>query len=171
MRYLLLVLLYIPVQLLAYMITPILPAFAVRRMGWSDNHSCQSVELRLPLWLSWFDTPDNSLGRDGNFMASHKDNYLSRVIGLYRNSLYGFKWSVLTMPIDLDQTVTGNHEIDYHTKTFGTMVITQRNGAWQYKSVKPFLGKIIVLNFGWLLDDKSQERALFMFSPRIKSSL
>jgi hypothetical protein len=48
------------------------------------------------------------------------------------------------------------------------MRIKRGDGYWQYKSVRPFLGRIIVLNMGWLLDDPSQEKALFMFSPRLK---
>ena len=155
-------------QVITWIITPILPLFSVRRMGWCDNHSYQAVAPRLPIWLSWFDTSDNSLGRDGNHIAAYGDTYFSRFYGLWKNSLYGFRWTVLSMPIETSRMMRGNPQIDYHTKTYGTMYIKQPNGAWQYKLVKPFLGKILVLNLGWLLDDISQERALFMFSPRLK---
>jgi hypothetical protein len=171
MRYFLYLMLYVPVQLFAYLITPILPAFRVLRLGHSDNSNAYLVEPRLPLWLSWFDTSDNSLWGDHGWQTKHCPEYASywgMVKWLYRNSLYGFKWSVMSMPIQHTRKMIGNPQIDYHSKTFGTMRITQPNGAWQYKSVRPFLGKILVLNFGWLLDDTSQERALWMFSPRIK---
>lgn len=168
MRYLLYLLLYIPVQLFAYLITPLLPLFAVYRLGSIDNASRQGSEPRLPLWLSWFDTPDNSLAGDDNFYRINGGGYLSKVKWLYRNNLYGFKWDVLAMPIQHTRTTTGNPLINHHTKTYGSLSIKQENGAWQYKLVKPMLGKILVLNIGWLLDDVSQERALFMLSPRLK---
>ena len=169
MRWLLYLLLYIPVQLFAYLITPLLPLFAVMRLGKSDNASAYRVEPRLPEWLSAFDTPDNSLWGDGNWMRSRDaSSYWSMVGWLYRNSLYGFKWNVLSMPIEEAPFVYGNTNINHHTQTYGAFIITQLNGAWQYKLVRPLFGRILVLNIGWLLDDVSQERALFMLSPRIK---
>ena len=39
-----------------------------------------------------------------------------------------------------------------------------------YKIVRPLFGRVFEDNFGWLLDDTSKERALFMFSPRIKKT-
>lgn len=169
MRYFLYLLLYIPVQVFAYLITPLLPLFAKSRMGAIDNANSQANEPRLPNWLSWFMTPDNSLYGDNNWKASHYyTKHWSMVAWLYRNSLYGFKWSVLSMPIQPTRKMIGNPQINHHTQTYGTMRITQPNGAWQYKLVMPFCGKILVLNLGWLLDDCSQSKALFMLSPRIK---
>jgi hypothetical protein len=173
LRYFLHLLIYIPVQLFAYLVTPLLPLFAVKRMGWCDNRSYESVEWRLPLWLAWFDTPDNCLFGDANWAANHSEGYLDMVGWLYRNSLYGFKWSVLAAPNNpkVCTVIEGNTNLNHHTKTYGVMRITRTDGYWQYKSVKPskvFKGRIWVLNFGWLLDDPSQERALFMCSPRLK---
>jgi hypothetical protein len=186
--YLAYLLLYIPVQLIAYLITPLLPLFAVRRMGWTDNHSYQSVEWRLPLLLSWFDTPDNSLLGDSRWMANHSGGYWSKVSWLYRNSLYGFKWSVLAAPANnkVCLIIEGPTKLDHHTKTYGTMRIKRGDGYWQYKCVKPLAwklvvkrlrinieidtGRILILNMGWLLDDPSQEKALFMCSPRWKKA-
>lgn len=171
MRYLLYLLLYIPAQILAYLVTPLLPLFATNRFGWCDNHSFEAVNPRLPFWLSWFDTPDNSLIGDKNWLLKHPDmSYWDMVCWLYRNSLYGFKWSVLAAPSPEGWAtlIEGPTNLDYHTKTYGVMRVTRGDGYWQYKSVKPFMGKILVLNFGWLLDDISQKKALFMFSPRLK---
>lgn len=168
MRWLLYLLLYIPVQLFAYLITPLLPLFAVQRMGKSANANVSMIEPRLPHWLSWFDTPDNSLLGDFGWAAAHDGGYWSKVGWLYRNSLYGFKWSELSMPIQTARVTIGDPTIDYHTRSFGELYIVQANGAWQYKRVMPFCGKILVLNIGWLLDDTSQRRALFMLSPRLK---
>ena len=171
MRYLLYLLLYIPVQLSAYLITPLLPLFAVRRMGAADNANDLRYEPRLPLWLSWLDTPDNSLWGDHGWQTKHcpkYQSYLGKVKWLYRNSLYGFKWSVLAAPMIGEKvTRTGPLYLDYHTAQFGVQRFTMGK-YWQYKCVKPFMGKILVLNLGWLLDDVSQKRALFMLSPRLK---
>lgn len=169
MRWLLYLIAYIPLQLFAYLITPILPLFAVMRYGALDNANSYGMGPRLPEWLSWFDTPDNDLHGDLNWAESHKSiDYWSMVGWLYRNSLYGFKWSVMAMPVQRTRVMKGDPQIDYHTKTFGKMVVTQLNGAWQYKLVNPMFGKILVLNLGWLLDDTSKDKALWMFSPRLK---
>ena len=181
-RYLAYLLLYIPIQLFAYLITPLLPLFAVNRYGHLDNANAYGMGMRLPEWLAWFDTPDNSLYGDSGWQNANpyrdESSYIGQSLGyksywcqvrwLYRNSLYGFKWSVMSMPIERSDYANGVPELDYHTGKYGSFYITQPNGAWQYKSVRPFLGKILVLNFGWLLDDCSQERALFMCSPRLK---
>lgn len=170
-RYFLYLLLYIPLQIFAYLITPILPAFRVLRLGKSDNANAYLVEPRLPLWLSWFDTPDNSLWGDHGWQTKHCPEYASywgMVKWLYRNSLYGFKWLVLDMPVQQDRKVYGDTEINHHTGRCGAFYISQPNGAWQFKMVMPWNDGFSVLNLGWLLDDCSQERALFMFSPRLK---
>ena len=168
MRYLLYLILYIMMQVIAYLITPILPSLAVFAEGWSDNHSIRRVEPRLPLWPSWFDTPDNSLYGDDNFMCQHNKGYWSQVIWLYRNSLYGFKWSVLAAPSPALLCLKGElAELDYHKRKFGSMWL-HAGSYWQWKCVRPLGSKILILNFGWLLEDASQTKALFMFSPRLK---
>ena len=103
-------------------------------------------------------------------MANHSGGYWSKVSWLYRNSCYGFKWSVLAAPANnrVWLSIDGPTNLDYHTKTFGVLRITRGDGYFQHKSVRPLMGKILVLNMGWLLDDPSQDKALFMCSPRLK---
>lgn len=101
-------------------------------------------------------------------MANHSGGYWSKVGWLYRNSLYGFKWSVMAMPVTNERKVFGDTAINHHTGHCGALYISQPNGAWQFKMVMPWNDGYSVLNFGWLLDDTSQERALWMFSPRFK---
>jgi len=169
MRYTAYLALYLVVQLLTYLITPALPLFAGYRHGKLDNAKGEGEALRLPLWLSWFDTPDNPLIGDQNWFLRHpKCTYLNQVMWLYRNSLYGLKWTVLARDVEQVRWVQGNPNIGYQGSRFGTLSIRQSNGAWQFKIVKPILGKIFEGNFGWLLDDTTKQRALFMFSPRIK---
>jgi len=170
-RYLTYLAIYIPVQLFTYLITPLLPLFAVSRHGKIDNARREGLGVRLPLWLSWFDTPDNCLFGDDNWYDAHPGHgYLSRVSWLYRNSLYGFKWIALAAPNNpkVRTVIEGATNLNHHTKTFGVMRITRTDGYWQYKCVKPFMGRVLILNFGWLLDDPNQEKALFMCSPRLK---
>lgn len=155
-------------QLVAWCLTPILPLFRKELWGWSNNGNMRALGPRLPHWLSWFDTPDNSLLGDSRWMADHTGDYWSMVCWLYRNSLYGFKWTVLAVDVQDTQIITGNPDIGYQRSHFGILRIRQPNGAWQFKIVKPILGKIFEGNFGWLLDDTTKQRALFMFSPRIK---
>lgn len=152
----------------AVLLAPILPLFAVRRYGYSDNGKFQSTELRLPLWLAWFDTPDNSLRGDAQWDREHTFGYLSMVRWLLRNRAYGFNWTVLSRAVQSERTVTGDPNIGYQGSRFGTLKIKQPNGAWQYKVVRPLFGKVFEGNFGWLLDDTSKQRALFMFSLRLK---
>jgi len=137
MLYYILLVLYLPVQFLTYFITPLLPLFIKRRDGFLNNKDSYGSGLRLPLWLSWFDTRDNPLTGDAKFLAKNKPSYFNMIKWLYRNSLYGFKWTVLA----LDE---GDPR------------------AWQYK--REF--KYIWLNLGWMLDNPEQGKLMFQFSIR-----
>lgn len=147
MRYFLYCLLYFPSQVLAYIITPLLPILAKPIYGYCDNNSGYYKEPRLPLWLSWFMTPDNSLLGDPNWKAKHTGTYWDQVKWLYRNSLYGFKWTVLGAPMpDIE------------------------NKYWQWRYYSTYLK----VDFGWLLLPYKenpnlhleQPKALFQFSIR-----
>ena len=58
----------------------------------------------LPRYLSWFQTPDNSLDGDGGWQREHRPfkvqdtkfkQWWNRTRWLYRNSMYGFAIDVL----------------------------------------------------------------------------
>lgn len=159
---------------LALIIHPILPLFKEVRLGKSNNANAELEEPRLPKWLSWFDTPDNSLLGDENWKNTHNASHWSMLAWLYRNTLYGFKWTVLAHKVTIP-VHAGNLDINHHTKTFGYLKINDGN-AWQYKLVKPFLGKVLILNLGWLLDPyvknpelkNTQPLALYSLSIRLK---
>lgn len=127
----------------AVLLAPVLPLFAVERLGRSDNNKYLRVEPRLPLWLAWFDTPDNSLRGDARWDREHTFGYLSMVGWLLRNRVYGFNWTVLSLP-------------EGHPS------------AWQWHRKFYFKTFYLDLNFGWMLDNIENGRAMFMFSPRIK---
>ena len=150
MNYLAKLLVYLSLQLFTYILTPLLPSFAFLQYGYCNNYSCFYKEPRLPNWLSWFQTPDNSLLGDDNWKQTHTGTYWDQVKWLYRNSLYGFKWTVLGAPMpDVD------------------------NKYWQWR----YYSDWIKLDFGWLLEPYKndpnlhfeQPKALFQFSirPRI----
>ena len=143
MRYIILLILYLSMQVFTYIITPILPLFAVCRSGGCNNNAYQAEGLRLPVWLSWFDTRDNSLCGDSRWEQTHNCCYWSKVAWLYRNSLYGFKWTVLSLP-------EGHKD------------------AWQWHKKYYFKTFYLDLNFGWMLDNIENGRAMFHISPRIK---
>lgn len=168
MRYFLYLITSFVLQLVAWCLTPVLPLFREERLGWCLNGSVLYPGPRLPKWLAWFDTPDNNLLGDSRWASEHTGSYWSMVGWLYRNSLYGLKWTVLARDVEQVRWVRGNPNIGYQGSRFGTLSIRQPNGAWQFKIVKPLFGKVFEGNFGWLLDDTSKQRALFMFSLRIK---
>lgn len=153
-------------QVVAWIVTPILPLFAVLRDGPSNNNSRRELSWRLPLWLSWFDTPDNDIEGDDNFIRANGLGYWQSVKWLYRNSLYGFKWSVLSAPMDAAARVkTGQQAVGWLNPGFQRITM---NGYWQWHLVKRVGPVTINWNFGWLLNDGDQQRALFMFSPRVR---
>lgn len=162
--------LYAIAQVLVYAFTWAMPAFCRMEYGPIDNANGFANEPRLPTWLNYCNTYDNSLWGDDNWKKSRDASvYWSMVAWLYRNSFYTGKLKLFGMPVQIAGRIqSGNPNINHHTNTFGSLRINQPNGAWQYKCVKPFLGRILILNMGWLLDDASQYRALFMLSPRWK---
>lgn len=153
-------------QAVAWIITPALPLFAVQRFGAWDNAKEQRYGYRLPTWLAWFDTPDNALDGDYNWLKEHYPvSYWSMVGWLYRNSLYGFKWSVLSAPMDVAAREISGPSPTWLNPGFQRI---RMGDYWQWHLVKTFGPVTINFNFGWLLNDGDQQRALFMFSPRFR---
>lgn len=163
-RWIVYLLLSLVMQFIAWIITPILPLFAVKREGPLDNANSTGMGTRLPVWLSWFDTPDNPLEGDGNWHRAHPNTTYADMVGwLYRNSLYGFKWSILSAPMIKDARVINGMSPTW--KAPGTQYITMGD-YWQWHTVRVIGPWVVNLNFGWLLNDGDQPKALFMFSPR-----
>ena len=69
----------LPITLLALLLSPILPLFASDISGKLNNGSRIGVGPRLPSWLNWFMTPDNSLYGDDSFIAVNSQSYLSQI--------------------------------------------------------------------------------------------
>jgi len=174
--YLILVPINLALTLLAVIIAPILPIFAKPLMGWCNNHSYEAVEPRLPTWLSWFQTPDNSLNGDATFQTMFPPNqWWSQVHWLWRNPAYSFALRYLTNPYYTQ--VSGDKTIKDNDNAKAGWCLVHANGLFQFTVVAPIgFSRCIYINLGWnvrgLVDDNVQPKpdpyqATFVFSPRI----
>lgn len=130
MRYFLYLLIYIPFLFLAFTLSPVLILFKQDRLGYCNNNTYTGVEPRLPSYLSWFMTPDNSLWGDDGWKNVHCPNYKSywgMVKWLYRNPAYGFATSLLSMPV----TTSGLWQKRLECK-FGWQLENPQNGRVMY---------------------------------------
>lgn len=174
--YLLLVPISLLLTLIALIIAPILPLFATPQDGWLDNHSTWGVGPRLPKWLNWFMTPDNSLDGDATFQQINGLSYWSKVKWLIRNPAYSFGLRYLSgvywTSWQGDKTIKDND----NAKEGWCLV--HANGLFQLVYVKRIFSssRCIYVNLGWnvrgLVDDNVQPKpdrwqATFVFSPRI----
>ena len=172
-RYLMYMATLLVLQIVTWAITPILPLFRVRRIGPCYNGRLLLDSPRLPLWLSWFDTPDNSLLGDAKWSSTHDGDYWSMVGWLYRNSLYGFRCTVLAcrilQPASIDYQ--GDPRVNRNNGITGLFRARMNGGYWQWKLVIPLVSDMgIMWNFGWQLDEFVKSGlpgvAMFQFSPR-----
>ena len=174
MKYIAYLITLLVLTFVAFFFTPFMVLFAKPRFGKINNNNGYAVEPRLPNWLSWFDTPDNSLLGDENWKDSHNGKYLSRVAWLYRNSLYGFKWGPIACKVDSHDLIeySGDPRVNRNNGVTGTFK-AKYGKYWQIKIVKKIFGDFgIMWNFGWQLDEfvgRDGGVALFQFSPRFVS--
>lgn len=163
------------VTLLSVILAPILPLFASDKSGPCDNNSYTCVGPRLPVWLSWFQTPDNSLYGDATFIKINGQSYWSQVKWIWRNPGYGFSVKYLHAPYDT--TVSGDPTIRDNDNARAGWCCVHSNGLFQLRLVLPIgFQRCIYCNFGWnimgLADPNVDPKpdpweATFAFSPRI----
>ena len=176
LKYVVLVLLSLPMNLLALILAPILPLFSGNQYGWLDNHAKQGFGPRLPNWLSWFMTPDNSLDGDATFERINGTGYLAKVKWLIRNPLYAFALKYLEAPYF--STVAGDKTIKDNDGAKEGWCFVTSNDLFQFRYVKRIgsTNRCILINLGWnimaLVDDgvnpkPNPYQATFVFSPRI----
>jgi len=163
------------ITLIAVVLAPVLPLFAIQRMWWCDNHSYVDVAPVLPSWLNWFNTPDNSLDGDATFQKINGLGYFSKVKWLWRNPAYSFGLRYLHSPYKV--VVKGDISIkDNDQAKVGWCYVTA-NGLFQFRWVFPIgFSRCIYCNFGhniFALADPNVEpkpdpyQATFVFSPRL----
>ena len=173
--YILLVPVSLLLTLIAVIIAPILPLFASNVSGMVDNGTSVRLEPRLPKWLSWFQTPDNSLNGDATFESLNPPCYWSQVKWLWRNPAYSFALRYLTSPYYTQ--VHGDKTIKDNDNAKAGWCLINANGLFQFTVVAPIgFSRCIYINLGWnvrgLVDDNVQPKpdpyqATFVFSPRI----
>ena len=173
--YLLLVPISLILTLVAVILAPVLPMLATAQEGWLDNHAKWGFGPRLPTWLSWFQTPDNSLDGDATFERLNGISYWAKVKWLWRNPCYAFAIRYL-MP-EYITSVSGDKTIKDNDNAKAGWCLVHANGLFQFTSVTPIgYSRCIYVNLGWniraLVDDgvpvkPNPYQATFVFSPRI----
>jgi len=173
--YLALVPLSLIITLVAIILAPILPAFATQQWGWCDNHSRFEEGPRLPTWLNWFQTPDNSLDGDATFQTINGTGYLAKIKWLIRNPAYSFALRYLTPPYNA--SYQGDNTIRDNDNAKAGWCLVHANGLFQFTLIAPIgFNRCFMVNLGWnvraLVDDNVQPKpdpyqATFVFSPRI----
>lgn len=169
---------------IAMIAAPILPAFAKMEDGPLDNATSYGPGLRLPKWMSWLMTPDNSLEGDGGWQHQHWQwrfkfptpiaSYIGCVGWLWRNPAYAFGMKYIDGMRNI--SYTGDNTIgDNQTAKEGSVYV-ECGDLFQYVYVKRILNtnKCLYVNIGWniraLIDPNNRRynyRATFVFSPRI----
>lgn len=174
--YVLLVPISLFVTLIGLLLSPILPLFASSAYGYSDNGSKLAFEPRLPVWLSWFQTPDNSLMGDAAFIFANGIGYLAEVKWLIRNPAYAFSIRYLTPPYNA--TFLGDNTIKDNDHAKSGWLFVRAGGIFQFACVCRIAStsRCFYINLGWniraLVDDNINPKpnpyqATFVFSPRI----
>ena len=174
--YILLVPINLVITLLALVIAPVLPLFAGQQEGWLDNHSSWGVGPRLPTYLGWFMTPDNSLDGDATFAQLNPPCYLSQIKWLIRNPAYAFGLRYL-VPLYIT-AIYGDKTIKDNDNAKAGWCFIKANGLFQFVYIKRIFStsRCIYICCGWnirgLVDDNVVDKpnpwmATFVFSPRI----
>lgn len=161
-------------SLIAFIAMPLLVLFARPKEGRILNNSTTGIEPKLPSWLSWFDTFDNSLLGDSNWREKHTGKYGDKLSWLYRNTLYGFKRDALGVSVFGEElTFSGDPAVNTNNGVYG--VFKGKMGkAWQYKRILKLGPKRLSIDLGWILTcyantkPVEKEKAMFQFSIRIK---
>ena len=156
MKWLLLLPCWLVVNLLAYLLAPILPLFAVDAYGKLDNNNADGWGWRLPNWLAWLGTNDNALTGDAGHLERTDDctEYWRMVLWLWRNPAVGFDAAVLNadlVPACTQVSVTGDPLIQDAPHGKEGYCLTQVQGYWNLVYVKRFGSRCLKLDLGWQL--------------------
>jgi len=178
--------LMVPVMLLLSALTfPlafVLPLFVEYRSGLLDNNTKTGMGWYLKPWLSWFQTPDNSIDGDEGWRVEHWQwrfklpaalaTYVGRVGWLWRNPGYGFG---LVQVAGFTPIISaGNIKVNDSPGVEG-YCLAETPDLFQWVWVKRITtNKCIYCNFGWnikgLISSKNvRHTATFAFSPRIST--
>ncbi|MEN6630000.1 MAG: hypothetical protein ABFC42_10170 [Sulfuricella sp.] len=177
MRYFVLLPLALAFEVVAKLSCWWLPLFAELRNGPALNNNAEEVGPRLPRWLAWFDTPDNSLWGDTGWRTEHCpdhwDDYLGMVLWLWRNSACGFSRSVLAarvLAFEIDHY--GDPYVSHNGPHYGAFYASD-GLHFQFKAAFPLAGLRLQINLGWQMDTMVKNGAAedlchYKFSIKVK---
>ena len=161
--------------LLALILAPVMVLFTQQKDGWLDNHSVWGIGPRLPTWLNWFMTPDNSLDGDYTFQQINGRSYWSKVKWLWRNPAYSFALKYLNSPYSTE--CYGDPTIKDNDNAKAGWCFVKANGLFQFTWIAPIgFSRCVRFTGGWnimaLVDPNvvpkpEQYQATFAFSPRL----
>lgn len=156
--------LHILMGVVCWLLSPILPLFAIGRDV-------------LPTWLSWFQTPDAPLDGDSGFAKLYPPEkwprYIRRVIWLIRNPAYGFAWSVLSYQPKTSEFTWMGSLTPATRKGLGWFFLYQPDGHFQYSvRLSSLPGRVFYFRFGWKIiglatdtGNKGRQKYVFTLNP------
>lgn len=167
---------YVPFLAVAVALAPCVALFARPAAGRVLNGKAWAVEPRLPSWLAWFMTPDNSLWGDAGWRTEYCPDFKSywgMVKWLWRNPAYGFAWGPLafTPSAACTYVTTGDTSIRARDNArAGTYAIKSSDGAFERTVIWQIarLPVCLKVRFGWILGKaKPGVPCLFLLSIRL----
>ncbi len=185
LKWLVMVPVMLAVTVLTFPLAFLLPFFATEQEGPLSNGNAYGLGPRLPKWLSWFQTPDNSLDGDYGWQTEHWQwrfklpaflcTYVGRLGWLWRNPGYGFGVVRFDSAVPVTATYSGNPAVNDSPGVEGWCLV-HAGGLFQLVWVKR-LGagsKCVYANLGWnvkglINDPRNRYTATFAFSPRIST--
>lgn len=183
-KYAIMAVLSLVVTVFAFVIAPVLPFFAKVQDGPLYNGTEYGPGPRLPNWLNWFMTPDNSLDGDHGWQNDHWQwrfkfplaiaSYIGQVGWLWRNPAYSFGMEYING--NVAPTYTGDPTIKDNDNAKEGYLLVHEDRLFQFVYVKRIFNtsRCLYINLGWniraLLDSNNRKnpyRATFVFSPRL----
>lgn len=170
MKWLLLLPIHIIITITAYILAPLLAICDTPRWGNLDNGNDVGYGPRLPNWLSWFQTKDNSLDGDAAWLRMDKDHwewrkkihvgsflrlYSGRLGWLWRNPAQGFERAYYVAA-----SISANDVVQYKGNPFiqdkpngvaGYCYITIDNYWGFYAIIRLCKTRCIKVKLGWNL--------------------
>ena len=156
--------------------------FAKMQDGPANNNNGSAIAPRLPTWLRWFQTPDNSLYGDTGWKLEHCPDYwgcyLGMVMWIMRNPANYFRLNVLGAKVKYGDPVkvwgdplTADDEKMFHSG----WVFIRVGRYWCLYTVIPWMpGRYMDIEFGWALREyigksmsPENKNHIFSFSPRL----
>lgn len=134
----------------------------------------------LPSWLSWFQTPDNSLNGDSGFKSEHRlfrndadvdtnciKIYINQILWLIRNPGYGFDISVLGRIPSGARVVKGDPTTQDQPQGKSGFVFVEYDNVWMLYVVKQYgtSNKCLRFRMGWkLMNEDMTKPAQIVFN-------